>query len=122
MVKRYLIWAFVIFVAGMLTGFIPKLVHQARLNNALKEYKQAFSERVDLGISHKEELIELAIKARQATLAENTQIKQRLSKIIDENEAADEKLARTKQKFCDLAGEKNPLCQEEQEAAPKGFI
>ncbi len=123
MIKRCLIWAFVIFVAGILTGFLPKLIHRVRLNGALEEYSQAFLERADLNTSHKEELLKLMIKAKRgATSDEDARIQKRLSQIIDENEAADEKLANAKQKFCDLAGKENPLCLEKQESAPKGFI
>lgn len=125
MAKRYLTLALIIFVAGMLTGFIPKLIHQVRLENALEEYKRAYLERANLNIGHLEELKELLIKTlRGTTSAENVQISQRLSQIVEENETADEKLAKAKQKFCDLAEEEPTLCWEKQEepAPPQGQL
>jgi len=108
-----------IFFAVMIWRVVYLEVREIRLDNALEGYRQVFSEKVDLNASHKKELAELLIRTmRGTTSSEDAQISRKLSQIINENKAMDEKLAKAKQKFCDLAEEEEPLCPEKQEPAP----
>src|SRR3989344_7750258 len=95
-----------IFFAVMIWRVVYLEVREIRLDNALEGYRQVFSEKVDLNASHKKELAELLIRTmRGTTSSEDAQISRKLSQIINENKAMDEKLAKAKQKFCDLAEE-----------------
>lgn len=121
MIKKYLVWALAIFVAVILTGFIPKLVHQVRLENAYKEYIKTLSESKDFRASYLAELdkLEQILMSRRLIMpSEEKRIEKRTSEIKEKIKKAKEKLARAWEKFCGLAGEEEELCQEP--APPKG--
>ncbi|MDP3785396.1 MAG: hypothetical protein Q8R12_05070 [bacterium] len=118
MVRKYLIWAFAIFVAGMMTGFIPKLIHQVRIENAFEEYIKTLSESKDFRSRYLAEIEKILMSMERMKPSEKDQLEKRLSEIKEEIKDATERLAKARKKFCDLAGEEEELCREKQTPAP----
>ena len=122
-VFKLLSTAALIFIAAAGWSLVFHEARDARIEIAFIEFQRARAARIDLNASHIREIRELALKALQGTTpAEDARIQKRLSKIWNENEIADEKLANAQKKLCDLMSEEIPPCREKQEPTPKGFI
>ena len=122
-VFKLLSTAALIFIAAAGWSLVFHETHDARIEIAFIEFQRARAARIDLNASHLREIKELALKALQGTTpSEDALIQRRLSRIISAREAADDKLAKAKKKFCDLAGERVRICQKPQKPVIFGWL
>lgn len=117
-IGKWILTGGLIFVAAMAWSLVYLEVRAVRFNDALAEYELTLAESDELRARHIAELKGILVTVLVGTTpSEDALIQRRLSRIVNAREAADDKLAKAKQKFCDLAGEVKPLCQEKQSPA-----
>ncbi|OGF63961.1 hypothetical protein A2661_02265 [Candidatus Giovannonibacteria bacterium RIFCSPHIGHO2_01_FULL_45_24] len=122
MLKRYFILGIIIFVGGMCADVGYKWIHKFRVSSAFNEYQGAILESKKFRARYRAELERiLTMTERGMNPFEQERVTKRLSELKEEIKKATERLAIARKKFCDLVGDEELFCQEEQSPAPQGW-